>query len=143
MTRDELIASCFGRTDFPPAWQIVEMLDEATGDLQSHVEVYLRRVVVRTPGLGGTTVTVAGIGNICTDPAYRRRGFAAALVRRAHVEIQEHQPIRFAALFSDRVDYFARLGYFHPAGASDPTFLVCELSDESWPPGRVDTRGTW
>lgn len=148
MTSEELLQACFGRSDFPPPMRTVEMVDEATGDVMSHVDVYLRRVLVRFPrsaspvAEAATTLTVAGIAQVCTDPDHRGKGFARALVRRAHTEMREHQPIKFAALYSDYLDLYSPLGYFHPEGAPD-AFLVCELADEKWPAGRVVPQGQW
>lgn len=148
MTREELLEACFGRSDFPPPRRTVELLDEATGAVMSHVDIYLRRVIVRRPpspgpvSEGATTLSVAAIAQVCTDPAHRGKGYATALLRRAHSEMREHPTVQFAALFG-LVEFYSRLGYSHPAGATHPHFLVCALQDERWPDGRVDTLGEW
>lgn len=149
MNRDELLIECFGRANFPAPHSIYEEVDLETGAVLSHVDVYLRRVLVRAPrGIPGTiqesatTLVVAGIAQVCTDPAHRGQGFARGLVKRAHEEMATHQPVRFAALFSDYLPLYEPLGYFHPDGAPDG-FLVCELGDERWPAGRVIPQGQW
>lgn len=149
MTREELLEACFGRSDFPAPLRTVELRDEETGDVWSHVDVYLRRVLIRYPSSpaavadGGTTLVVAGIAQVCTDPDKRGNGYALALVRRAHAEMKEHHAVKFAALYG-LPEIYERLGYFHPEGASDPNFLVCKLDeDEQWPEGRVLPQGNW
>lgn len=148
MTREELLEECFGRSDFPTPLRIVQMKDENTGDVMSNVDVYLRRVLVKFPrsaaaiGEASTTLMVAGIAQVCTAPEHRGKGFARALVRRAHTEMKEHHPVKFAALFG-LLDVYGSSGYFHPDGAEHPHFLVCRLTDEDWPAGRVIPQGTW
>lgn len=148
MTRDELLIECFGTADFPAPLRTIEMLNEDTGAVLSHVDVYLRRVLVRFPsspssiGDGSTTIVVAGIAQVCTDPDYRGRGYEMALVRRAHAEMRERRAVKFAALFGLSDVYWAA-GYFHPEGAENEHFLVCELGDEKWPAGSVTPQGQW
>jgi GNAT superfamily N-acetyltransferase len=175
MNRDELLEACFGKSDFPEPNRIFEMTDGA--DVLSHVDVYFRRVLVRLrtsagPGISAAseTITVAAIGQVCTDPDHRGRGLASALLASVHEWAASHETIRFAALFAggEQRPFYERLGYSHPDGAEDAGFLVRPLErryevpdgpdaayggDEPppvevvetpiWPDGRVDTRGTW
>lgn len=151
MTRDELLEACFGRSTFPPGVKVVEMLDERTGDVLSHIDVYLRQVRIRHPedqiargvGEAATTLTVVALAQVCTDPAHRRKGYASALVRGVHTWATDHKPVKFAALFSGVPEFYVRLGYFHPEGATRDDFLVRALTDEKWPAGRATPIGDW
>jgi GNAT superfamily N-acetyltransferase len=135
VNRDELLELCFGRADFPPGALIFEMKNG--DDVLSHVDLYWRRIVV-----GPTTITVAAIGQVCTDPDHRGLGYASALVRRAHAAAREH-PIGYACLFSAYFGLYEKLGYRQPDPEGNPDFLICTLTGEPWPPGRIDTRGEW
>lgn len=148
MTREELLQECFGRSDFPPPLRTFSLQDETTGDVLSSVDVYRRIVRIRYPrGRGevsdaASTMSVAALAQVCTDPAHRGKGYASAAIRLAHVELREHKPLLFAALVGD-VGFYGRLGYFHPEGAADANFLVFKLGDDDWPAGRVTTVGAW
>jgi GNAT superfamily N-acetyltransferase len=149
VTREELLVECFGRDDFPSPMQTVEMLDERTGDVLSHLDIYMRNVRIRLPRTpresledSATTLKVPSIAQVCTAPEHRGKGYARALVRRAHVELLEHRPFHFVTLCGP-LDFYAPLGYFHPAGATRDDFLVCSLRGERWPDGQVRLMGEW
>lgn len=142
MNRDELLTECFGTADLKAGQSILEMTQGR--DVRSHVDLSYRRVIVSLPGqIGQETILVAAIANVCTDPAFRRQGFASSLVRRAHTEATEHPQIRYAALWSDDTAFFARLGYRQVAPERHPAFLVAQLRADPWPPGPFDTKGEW
>jgi GNAT superfamily N-acetyltransferase len=149
VNRDELLEECFGRSDFPAPLRVFEEVDLDTGAVLSHVDAYMRRVVVRQPRAipgtiheAATTLTVLGIAQVCTDPDHRGRGLARGLVRRAHEEMSARQSVKFAALYSDYLPLYEPLGYFHPEDAP-PGFLVCRLGEDEWPAGRVIPQGQW
>lgn len=137
MTRDELLLACFGRDDLKPGTRILET-KEGT-DVIAHLDLSYRRVVV-----GQTTLTVAAISNLCTDPARRRRGFATTLVRRAHDEARDHPMIEYVGVFALYDGLFSRLGYQQVDPAGNPDLLVASLAGE--PFGwylPIDVRGGW
>jgi GNAT superfamily N-acetyltransferase len=143
VNRAELLLECFGPAELAPPAFVFEMNegDEPGGPVLSHVDLYYRRVVIGSPTF--TTLTVAAIGNVCTDPAHRGKGYARALVRRVHAHAREHPGIDYAALFSAYLGLYEPLGYRQPDPERLPDFLVCPLTGEAWPPGRIDTRGEW
>jgi GNAT superfamily N-acetyltransferase len=155
MNRDELLKSCFGDADLAPPkkWLVMTEPDEndpAIIHTRAVVGLDYRRVLVRDsrpPGPGvavsTTTIPVAALLHVCTDPAYRGLGYASALVLSAHEEAGAHRSVPFAAVVApeDCRSFFERHGYFHPDGAPDG-FLVCELGGRDpewaeWPAGTV------
>lgn len=163
MNRDELLEECFAGSDLPTPKKWLSMT-EPDGDNPAiiHTRAVLgldyRRVIVRNSqpagagvGVAMTTIPVAAVLYVCTDPAHRGRGFASALVLSAHEEAASHRSTPFSVVIApDRVrDFFTRenLGYFHPDGAPDG-FLVCELGGRDpewaeWPAGSVRAPGDW
>lgn len=138
MTRDELHALCFAETGFAKGDPTLEAWDGP--DLAASVDIYWRRVLCDV-----LEVEVCAIGQLCTNPAYRRRGFASALIRAAH-ELADRRGVRWAALFSSHLSFYTRLGY--SAVPRGPRYFL--VASTSWPPGLsafpagpVDPRGTW
>lgn len=153
MTREELLTEAFGRDDFPPCHRMVELLEGV--DVLSHVEVYMRRLVVFRPPMPGqvaeasTTLVVAQLARLCTDPARVGEGYASAMVRRALQELSENKPLSFATALADPdderlVEFLGRFGFAHPPG-TPPGFLVVRLAGrgDEWPHGRVRLFGDW
>jgi predicted N-acetyltransferase YhbS len=136
VTREELLLECFGQADFA-AGDVVLEVRSGDDDVLSHVDVYWREV-----GVGSVEIAVAAIGQVSTDPAFRRLGFASALVAAAH-RVAAGRGIAWAALFGDERLY-AKLGYRAPPEPPHERFLVCPLAASAdWPPGPIDTRGEW
>ncbi len=73
----------------------------------------------------GITLPVALIGNVYTDPAHRRRGFARACIEACLEEVRKRS-VPLALLWSDEYDFYARLG-FQPVGHETYTSLDAEL----------------
>ena len=71
----------------------------------------LTRVAVRA---GGRRSALGMIGLVYTEPAFRRRGLAARCIEGAARRLAA-RGARLAALWSDRRDFYARLGFL-PAG---------------------------
>ncbi len=134
MTREQLIQLCFG-DDFPPGDVILQV--RSGEDVLSHLDLYWRSV-----GVGSAEISVAAIGQVATDPAYRGLGLASGLVRTAH-RVAAERGTPWAALFGDLALY-ERFGYLRPPELPHPDFLVCPLAAGAvWPPGSIDTRGLW
>jgi len=75
----------------------------------STVQVFTKRVRI-----DGAALTVGGVGNVYTDPAYRRRGLAPALLQRA-IAAMERQQFDVSLLFATRLELYGALGWrSHP-----------------------------
>lgn len=136
MTRHELLLECFGRYDLKPGLRILETTQGR--DVVAHLDLSYKRVVV-----GGTTLTIAAIANLCTDPALRGRGYATTLVRRAHDEVRDHPMVKHVGVFALYDALFVRLGYRRVDPSGHPDLLVASIGDEPWPYGIIDARGGW
>lgn len=160
MNRDELLESCFGPDLAPPRkWFAMTEPDDKNPEIihtRAVVGLDYRRVIVRNsqpPGPGiavaTTTVPVAAVLYVCTDPDHRGHGYAKALVLSAHEEAASHRAAAFAVVLAPPQcrSFFEQFGYFHPDDAPDG-FLVCELGGREkewaeWPAGSVRTPGNW
>lgn len=160
MNRDELLESIFGEDlAAPKKWFSLTESDEKDESIihtRAVVGLDYRRVLVRNsrpPGPGVsvamTTIPVAALLHVCTDPEYRRRGYARGLVLSAHEEASSHRSTPFAAVYAPVAarPFFESLGYFNPPDAPDG-FLVCELGGRdpewaAWPAGTIRTTGDW
>jgi len=77
-----------------------------SGDrLVSTLQVFTKHV-----RLDGRVLTVAGVGNVYTDPAYRRRGLAPALLARA-IDAMEREQFDLSLLFATRLELYGALGW--------------------------------
>lgn len=151
VNRDELLALCFGDAELRQG-KAFETLDEDQRNVLSHVDLFYKRVLIRTPPAPGpgfsdasAMETVAAIANVCTDPDHRWNGYARRNIEAAHDDARTHALVSFAALFAgDAVweGFYSKLGYVHPKGGP-PYFYVCPLRDDEWPEGPVETYGTW
>jgi len=92
------------------------------GRLVSTLQVFRKTVRV-----DGAALTVGCVGNVYTDPAYRKAGIAAALLERAITAMQAHG-FEVSLLFAELVDFYGRLGwqcvqrylsFIEPATAAD------------------------
>lgn len=136
MTRDELLAACFGRSDLKPGQKMFRM--EEGEAVISIVDLSYKRVVI-----GQTTVTVATITNVCTDPDRRGKGYASALLRSAHNEVRAHPMVVWVAALAEDARFFARNGYRHVDPDGHPELLVFYVGGEPWPAGAIDLQGGW
>ena len=68
---------------------------------------------VRDAELDGRAVRIAGIGNVMTHPAARRRGLAAQSITRAIEFFHQQQGVEFALLVCEPplLNYYSRLGW--------------------------------
>lgn len=170
MNRDELLELCFNRPveelPSPSKWfaRLPDIGDDWTldpayqGHVLSLVGLGYRRILLRNsvaPGSGvissATTITVAAIMCVCTDPDHRGQGYATELMNAVHTEAAAHALTSYAALFAgpENVPFYERFGYAHPE-RSPEHFLVAPLTQDvesgepvPWPTGSVDTRGSW
>lgn len=135
MTREELLAECFGTADWPPGDVVLQV--GACDDVLAYLDLYVRSI-----GVGSREMPIAAIGQVATDPAYRGLGLASALVRAAH-RVALARGLEWAALFGVS-SLYARIGYRPPPDPPKPDLLVCPLVDGvEWPKGAIDTRGQW
>ena len=120
-------------------------------DIWSIIGLDKRRVIVRNSqnmgpdiGTAATTVTVTALMHLYTVEEHRHEGHAQALILSALEESSVYRLVPYVALFSppDLAGFFERLGFKHPEKSPDG-FMVYELTDQPWPDGSVDTRGSW
>ncbi|MFQ5416763.1 MAG: GNAT family N-acetyltransferase [Myxococcota bacterium] len=83
----------------------LQVVATADGRFVSHTMA--RRIDVHAAGI---RAHIGMIGLVYTDPAFRRRGLAARCIRVCE-ELLAGQGAALVALWSDRHDYYARLGY--------------------------------
>ncbi len=80
------------------------------GRIVGHVQLVLRE----QRASGGAYIKVGGVANVCTDPGYRRRGIATALLKMAH-EAARREGCAYACLFTGRGEIahglYRKLGY--------------------------------
>ena len=151
-----LLDACFdgahgGRTFFKQVPH-QRVLAWSGDDLVGHVGMDLR--VVR---VGGVTVSVLGIVDLCVAPAARKQGIGAALLQGAE-ERAEGQS--FSLAMADDSRLYRRAGYSR-INAADVTFLAIEdlrchgvirrdlsevfmvkpLAGDAWPDGPIDALG--
>lgn len=159
MNRDELLELALGRPTSelpnPSKWFDLTEQDEENEQVthcRSVVGLGYRSVIVRHSrptavgaSTAATTMRIAAVMNVATDPDHRGKGYATDLLRSAHADAASPL-LAFAGLFcpAELASFFERLGYQHPAGTPDG-FMACSLADrsETWPEGTVDTRGRW
>ena len=68
------------------------------------------QVFRKTVRLDGALLSVGCVGNVYTDPAYRKAGLAAALLERAIAAMSAHG-FEVSLLFAELVDFYGRLGW--------------------------------
>jgi GNAT superfamily N-acetyltransferase len=150
VNRDELLGECFGTADLPwPAkWLSLTAPDEGDAYI-THVRAVVgldyRRCLVRQirptgPGVSDVTSTlpVAVLCHVCTDPAYRGMGYAKALIESALEEAASHRTVSYAAVVAtDTAAFFERFGFRAPM-ASVHGLLVRPLGDDD-----VMLSGAW
>jgi GNAT superfamily N-acetyltransferase len=127
-------------------WGILGNLD---GVLVSYIGI-LRRVI----RVGGEDITVGGIGGVATHPAWRRRGYAHALLKAAAEFMQKEGDIDFTMLFCscEMIPYYQKSGYrlvknpLYITQSSgrlrfDDNYMVLPVSGKPWPEGEIDISG--
>lgn len=92
----------YGDHDFQPEYCRVV---EADGRLVSAALIVKRRV-----GFGDFTLTMGGIANVATLPAYRGRGYATACLQQA-VAVMEADALDFSLLFTGIPGFYRALGW--------------------------------
>ncbi len=68
------------------------------------------QVFTKNVRVDGAVLTVGGIGNVYTDPPYRQRGLAPALLRRA-IAAMEQDGFDVSLLFATRLELYGALGW--------------------------------
>jgi GNAT superfamily N-acetyltransferase len=127
-------------------WFVIGTLD---GHLAGQVGILERRISVDDDPL-----RIGGIHGVITEPEYRRRGVASALMKRAVGFIGDELRLPFALLTCQpRVEeFYKRLGwettkesctFTQPSGprSCGGLTMVIECGKTSWPPGKIDLRG--
>lgn len=131
-TRDALLAECFGRAGLTVGDVTLEVRE--AGLLVSQLDIYWRTVRA-----GRRRTNVMAVGNVCTAPAARGRGYASALVTAAHT-VGRRRGVSHAALWSDYLGFYRPHGY-QPTPVE--SFLVAALAGDPWPAGPIDPGGNW
>ncbi|NBZ87360.1 GNAT family N-acetyltransferase [Stagnihabitans tardus] len=97
-----LLARCFdtdfGGRSFFQTRQHLRIVHRAPG-IVAHMAVQFRAM-----RLGSRLITVAGLGDVATDPSQRGKGLAGALLTQA-IEVARQSPAEFFLLFGDRPLY--------------------------------------
>lgn len=157
MNREELLDASLGPTEAPYRVYGVKVVEEIEGpNVLGHLDIFYRRVVIRTPlpvggadaVSGSTLVQVAAFSQLATDPALdppETDQLINRLFDEAEREAATHQLVLFSTIFAPEtfIPLFRDRGYEHPDGADNPRFLIHRFGDDPWPEGRVDTRGEW
>lgn len=68
------------------------------------------QIVRREVRIGQATLTLGGIANVGTVPAYRSRGYSTQLLRDA-ITVMENEGFDFSMLFTGAHGFYARLGW--------------------------------
>lgn len=68
------------------------------------------RVFTRRVYLGGTEVSMGGIGEVCTDPDFRRMGLSGKLLAMC-IEYMNSRRLAVSMLFTGRYGHYARYGW--------------------------------
>ncbi len=130
-----------------PTWSV---LVKADGHVVSHAGILLRMVRV-----GDQPVMVAGVGDVMTQPAYRRRGYASAAVAKATSFAATMLAVPFALrlcpagtrppsnplawqIVDDGI-FCEQAGQMVPLAGE--TLMVLALGAQDWPTGWVDLGG--
>jgi predicted N-acetyltransferase YhbS len=145
-------ADVFSRHDFwggPPTARVVAR--DKGGDLLAHLGFS-----VRTIGVGGAEVRVAGVGAVATHPHWRGRGLGRLIFDRLAADLSAAGAAEFVFLECRDavVPFYAACGFGHSVrtvAALDPAtggtdvstsnVMVRPLGRAAFPPGDVDLRG--
>lgn len=127
-------------------WHVLVWEDDA---LVGHVEFSQRSVQA-----GDYNIEVACIGGVCTDPNYRKKGYARVAMHAAHEFITKNMKVsHFALLTGDHlIPFYQQFNYtvvdapcvMEQKGGTVPyndIFMVRGLSSSQWPTGRIDLCG--
>jgi aminoglycoside 2'-N-acetyltransferase I len=139
----------FGHLPFqwtPPEWYVVARLD---GQLVGRLSVARREISV-----GGTRVDVGGVAGVTTLPELRRRGIAAAMMRRTATLFRDELAVAFGHLLcrADIAPVYASVGWERVAV---PTWftqrsgrqryphetMILRCAGQPWPEGEIDLGG--
>ena len=112
------------------------------------------KVIERTGTVGKRPVKMAGIGDVVTPSALRRRGYASAAVKAASTFICQSLDTEFGVLMCEEhmVHFYAKLGWVtvpeplqfdEPWGkvTSPEVTMVLPCRGQEWPEGPVDLCG--
>ena len=129
-----------------PDWHVVV---RSEGRYVCHAAITERAAMA-----GGEPVRLAGIGNLMTPPAWRRRGLAAAAMREAAAFMRDTPRVEFGLLLCSAglVPWYCKLGWRHvnapltfdqPSGRVrwDEEVMVLACTDRAWPAGPIDLCG--
>lgn len=127
-------------------WHVFVWEDDS---LVGHVEFSERTVQA-----GDEKVAVACIGGVCTDPNYRKKGYARIAMKAAHEFIVKNMKVsHFALLTGDHlIPFYQQFDYsvvdapcvMEQKRGTVPysdIFMVSGLSTSQWPTGSVDLCG--
>ena len=127
-------------------WHVLGWID---GELISHADVVRRDVLV-----GGSKVSVGGVGGVVTKARWRGKGFGSRLMREAHRFMLDEIEVDFGLLMCDEalVPFYERLGwqiarnplvYDQPSGKVlfDDAVMVLPVKQDGFPDGEIDIHG--
>lgn len=88
-------------------WRDLDSILVAVGDdvIMSTVRVFHRNIC-----LFGEEVSMGGIGEVCTKPAYRGKGLSTILLKSA-IRLMEMQKVRISMLSTGLYSFYGRLGW--------------------------------
>jgi GNAT superfamily N-acetyltransferase len=145
-------ADVFSRHDFwggPPTARVIAR--DRGGALLAHLGFS-----VRTIGVGGAEVRVAGVGAVATHPGWRGRGLGRLIFDRlaAHLSAAGAAEFVFLECRDAVVPFYAACGFGHDVrtvtavdphsgaiGVSMSNVMVRPLGRAAFPPGDLDLRG--
>jgi predicted GNAT family acetyltransferase len=108
----EFVAEAFGPTESPPPENAEGILDQRLSEPEGGIVLWDDTEPVSLAGYGGPTPNGIRIGPIYTPPAFRRRGFASALVADLTASLLE-QGRRFCFLYTDLANPTSNSIYQH------------------------------
>ncbi len=148
---ENLFATAFPPDDIDYEWAEADwyVLVHEGMELVSTLEIVEREAVV-----GGTPVTLGGIGGVATHPNWRRRGFAEAGLKVAHSFLRRRLAVDYGLLICSEqlVPYYGKLGWRVVEGpmliaqSSGPVtysapIMVLPVCKSEWPEGVIDLCG--
>ena len=130
----------------PPGWYVLAKHEEK---LVGSLEVFERSISV-----GGESLTVGGIGGVLTNPEWRGRGVARAMLKRSEEFLKDELGVDFGLLICGEkvAPVYAKCGWFPVAGPT--TFqqphgavvyrqltMILPCNGRQWPGGEIDLCG--
>jgi predicted N-acetyltransferase YhbS len=125
------------------------VLGRVNGEIVTQLGLLKRDIYV-----GGTRMTVGGVGGVATHPAWQRRGLGTALMRAAAKFLQTEIKVSFGLLVcaDETQPFYARLGWKTIATelwvtqgdksrSLQTAVMILPLDDHEWQQGKIDLCG--